>query len=469
MFINLQNTKIYQITLGLLFGIILNQVSCGVIVIISITTALFCFKKFKFIILILFMILGYLYCSKYSLNIIRETNNLLNTKGEVNLVVTEAPLVKEFYQEALLKPQNSNILVLTKLDKYEKLNPGDLVTIISNLKIPKESTFFDRISYLKSKKIFLESEYPQIIKINQISSIDSYINSSRDLISKNLTSNLSEPETTLAKGLIVGDDNNFADDFKENLKNSGLSHITSVSGYNVAIIFAGILYLNRFINRKLLLILATTLIFFFWQLVGTYNLPTERATIMLSLATVGLLLGRRLNIFYLVLLSTLLMLLEYPYYLQNISFQLSLGAVLGILILAPRIIKILENKNFKNIITEIIAVTLAVLIFTIPISYLTFNQTSSIAILSNILVLPLIPVLTLCLVAGLGLTILNLTPLSEIIFFFANYLLKFVISIVNNMGSLSFANISDSKIALIFYLALTIPILFLIIRNKHVQ
>lgn len=466
---NIKKTKIYQIVLGLIIGIILAQIEIGLIFIVVIIILIFYFKLTSYTLLLLFVILGFLYTHSYAQALENETNTLNKFHENIKVEVIEEPLGKEFNQEALLKAKDSSIFILGKFNKYEDLNLGDDLFIKGEFELPKESKFFDKIAYLRSKRVFLEVNNPQILKIQRELDFEKFTSSTKNILSKYLVSNFTEPQTTLAKGLIIGDDSNFDDEFKEKLKVSGLSHITSVSGYNVAIIFAGILYLTRFINRKLCLLIGIILIYFFWQIVGSYNLPTERATIMLSIASIGLLLGRRINIYFLVGISTLLMLLEYPFYLQNVSFQLSLGAVLGILILAPKLITSLEKLKVKNLLTEIIAVTISVLIFTTPISFITFSQTSSIAIISNTLVLPLIPILTILIIAGIGLSILNLSPLYEAVYLITNYLLKIVINIIEALGSISFASIHDPFVAILFFTLLLIPTIYLLRLNKNEQ
>lgn len=467
----IEKTKIYQITLGFLIGLILSLYSIpGLLLSFFIIIAFIYFTNIKFIFMILFIILGFIYSLYWDTNIDRDIHNLSKENIAILTKVIEEPILKQYNQEVILKPENSNIFILGIFNKYENLNKGDELIIKGRMNTPAQSEFFDRIFYLKTKKIFLEVKNPTILALNSDKpSFDSILGDLKIKLGNILNQNLAEPQTTLAKGLIIGDDSNFSQELKDNLRNSGLSHITSVSGYNVGIIFAGILLLYRFVGRKKALLGGIIITLLFWQLVGSLNLPTQRATLMLSFVAMGIIAGRKVDLFYATLISTLIILLEYPYYFFNISFQLSLAALLGILILAPRLIKSLERLKMKNLFTEIIIVTLAVLIFTIPISFLTFKETSTLGLLSNILVLPLIPMITLLIIAALGLSILNLNILAEIIFLITNYFLKLIILIVNTIGSLSFSHISNTKLIVIFFILMTLPALYLVFKYKNDQ
>src|SRR5690606_5039958 len=159
---------------------------------------------------------------------------LTHLNSEITAIVVIEPVLKDFNQDVVLQEESSPILMITYLDKYIDLEVGDKLTLKGTITLPKKSKFFDRITYLNSRKIFLELNHPKLINNENAGNfINSMINNIRKKISASIESSLNEPKASLSKGLITGDDKNLPEELKENLKSSGLSHITSVSGYNV--------------------------------------------------------------------------------------------------------------------------------------------------------------------------------------------------------------------------------------------
>src|SRR6266704_2382121 len=106
--------------------------------------------------------------------------------------------------------------------------------------------------------------------------------------------------------------------------------------------------------------------------------------------------------------AALLMTLLDPFSVWNAGFQLSLLGILGISVLAPlfqRLFRSLEHLPVGRHAAELIAVTLAAQVATLPIFALNFQQVSFIAPLANALTVPLLGVLILLgmLVCGVGL------------------------------------------------------------------
>jgi competence protein ComEC len=138
-----------------------------------------------------------------------------------------------------------------------------------------------------------------------------------------------------------------------------------------------------------------------------------RAGIMGILLVIAPRLGRGYNIYTALALTALLMSLADPFVLWNAGFQLSFLGTLGIVLLTPlfqRVLRPMERIPPGYHIAEIIAVTLAAQVATLPISAITFQEISFIAPITNILTVPLLEALillgTLICVAGLVLPLL---------------------------------------------------------------
>ena len=148
--------------------------------------------------------------------------------------------------------------------------------------------------------------------------------------------------------------------------------------------------------------------------IGAYTIlsgagpPAIRAGVMGILLVVAPRLGRIYNIYTALAMTALLISIFDPFVLWDAGFQLSFLGTLGIVLLTPlfqRLFHPLERLPFGYYIAEIIAVTLAAQVATLPILALTFNQVSFIAPIANLLTVPLLGVLILLglLLCGTGL------------------------------------------------------------------
>jgi len=121
-----------------------------------------------------------------------------------------------------------------------------------------------------------------------------------------------------------------------------------------------------------------------------------RAGIMGILLVLAPRLERFYNVYTALALTALVMSLASPFVLWDSGFQLSFIGVLGIVLFTPfflRPLRWLARLPLGEQIAEIIAVTLAAQVATLPIFALSFNQISLIAPLANILSVPLLSTL----------------------------------------------------------------------------
>ncbi len=138
-----------------------------------------------------------------------------------------------------------------------------------------------------------------------------------------------------------------------------------------------------------------------------------RAGIMGMLLVVAPRLDRIYNIYTALALAALLMTLLDPFSVWNAGFQLSLLGTLGISLLTPlfqRPLRQLERLPLGHHAAELIAVTLAAQVATLPIFALDFKQISFIAPLANALTVPLLGVLIMLgmVICGIGLLFTSL-------------------------------------------------------------
>jgi competence protein ComEC len=120
-----------------------------------------------------------------------------------------------------------------------------------------------------------------------------------------------------------------------------------------------------------------------------------RATIMAFISLTALLVGRAYTARQALVISLLIIILYDPLHLlYDVSLHLSFLATAGI-VYTSEIIKTLVQKVSSPTYKEIIATTLSAYIATLPYVLYTFGTISVYALLANLIVLPLVPLMML--------------------------------------------------------------------------
>jgi len=227
---------------------------------------------------------------------------------------------------------------------------------------------------------------------------------------------------------------------------TGTSHILAASGYNVGI-FSRFLFLalvGLFFRRRSALAIVAGAIGLYVVIAG-FDPAVTRAGVMGLIIVFGRSLGRARNdsaLGNILALTAAAMLFINPrLLLDDVGFQLSFLATIGLVMIVPRI----EHK-FKFIpatggFREAIVSTIAATIMSMPILILQFGQLSIVSPLVNFLVLPLVPY-----AMGFGaITILVgllSVKLAAIVSAAAWTCLSVMLYVIRAFGSLSIASVS---------------------------
>ena len=202
---------------------------------------------------------------------------------------------------------------------------------------------------------------------------------------------------SLALGLIIGDDSGLTETERDAVRASGLSHITAVSGSNVALVIVAVAFLLRALNRTSWIWFACQVagvVFYVW-IVGL-DPPIVRAAIMGALALLAVQIGRPAHLYTLLALAGGCMCLLDPDALLSLGFQLSFLSMIG-LALAGDVIARVEGARRKVALALLSPVGAALL--TAPLLAARFGTFSPGTIPANVAVAPLVGPTTL--LAGL--------------------------------------------------------------------
>ncbi len=198
---------------------------------------------------------------------------------------------------------------------------------------------------------------------------------------------------SVAQGLILGGSSRLSAELKNIFARAGVLHILAVSGLHVGFIiaFLGTVFLFLPVPYKLKFVLIMLFLVFYAGITG-FRPSVLRASLMTSLFGLAFILQRQVNPIHIVNMSALTILSVSPLTLFDTGAQLSFGAVYGIVYLLPKInagfLKKIESRIFKSILWSM-ATSLSAQIFVSPFLIQYFSQLPTLAVFSNILVVPL--------------------------------------------------------------------------------
>lgn len=204
-----------------------------------------------------------------------------------------------------------------------------------------------------------------------------------------------EESRALVSALILGRKDFMDADMKTQFASAGVAHILAVSGMHVGIIYAVLGFLLCWMKAGVFwpVLKECLLILFLWAyaLLTGLSPSVVRAVLMFSLAAFGRCLSRKTSIWNLLFCSAFLMLCVKPSYISDVGFQLSYVAVASILWLMPVFQRI---SAWKSPVASLIFLSLSAQLGTAPLSVFYFHQFPNYFLLSNLLLTPLVFLLT---------------------------------------------------------------------------
>lgn len=212
----------------------------------------------------------------------------------------------------------------------------------------------------------------------------------RARLSRAVLARLPSPEGELVLGIVLGYKSALPKPFYDQLVRSGTVHIVVASGYNVMVVAGLALSIMLVFWRRRLATLAAIGVVWLYVALAGGEISLLRAALMGSAVLIGLAWGRSARIIWSLALTAGVMLAISPSLIESISFQLSVAATFGVAVTGP----FLKNRWGRDDPIDL-TTTLGALLMTAPLIFLHFGRVSWISLVSNSLILPLVPILML--------------------------------------------------------------------------
>jgi competence protein ComEC len=257
----------------------------------------------------------------------------------------------------------------------------------------------------------------------------------RDWFAGSVRLAIPEPESSLGIGYLVGQRRALPPDLLTALQLAGLTHIIVASGYNLTILVRLARRLFAKISKYLAALSATMMIVFFIAITGM-SPSMSRAGLVAGLSLAAWYYGRKFHPIILLSIAIAVTVIINPSYAWgDLGWQLSFAAFAGVMILAPLLQRYLFGNKKPGFIGQVLGETVSAQIATAPIIIAAFGQLSNVAIISNLLVLPLVPIaMLLTFIAGIGSIFFPF--IAEFIGLPATWLLHYMVTVTEYLASL---------------------------------
>ncbi len=402
--------------------------------------------------------------------------NSLNERVLLTGVVVSEPDQREKTKQFYVEVGEDKLLVST--DRLTDLSYGDQVMVNGVLKKPESFTTdlgraFDYPGYLKARGVeyqisFAEVEVTGSGMGNRVMSI---LLITKVRFIESLEQVIPEPAVSLGKGLLLGVKSALGADIEDDFRRAGIIHIVVLSGYNVMLVVAFILFCFSYVmSLRWRLLSGIVAIAAFALLVGL-SATVVRASIMASLLLLAQLIGRQYHVLRGLCFAGVMMLISNPYLLlYDVGFQFSFMATLGLVLFIPQFESIMVERGKALGWRAFMLATIATQIAVLPLLMYHIGEVSLIALLVNLLILPIVPIAML-LTFLTGMAGFVSVTLANVIGYVATLTLKYILVIADQFAALPFAVIGISSFPAwgVFVLYGAMILIWFLVKSKKLK
>ncbi len=200
-------------------------------------------------------------------------------------------------------------------------------------------------------------------------------------------------QAAMLPALVLGDTSAVSAQTGREFRAAGLTHLTAVSGANVTIVCAAVLFSARLIGPRAAVVFAAVALVAFVVVVQ----PTAsvlRAAVMGAIALAGMLSSRRRQAIPALSATVLILLAVAPHLAVDVGFALSVLATAALVVIAPTWSRRLVRRGCPKPLADGLAVAWAAHVVTAPLVAGISGRVSLIAVGANLGVAPVIAPIT---------------------------------------------------------------------------
>jgi competence protein ComEC len=329
-----------------------------------------------------------------------------------------------------------------------------------------------------------------LLRQNTASGIRLKLETFRLYLKRIIYQNASTPQREIIEAMTIGNQKAIPAAVRDNFNKTGTSHILSINGLHIGIIAASafffvflVLKSSEYLMLRFNIIKLATVAAFLMVLISAFiagmEIPVQRSTLMALIFLIALIVGRQKELYNTLILAALIILVISPEALFDSSFQLSFMAVLALIYIIPRFrdfsIKQLEllplwGQSIIRYIYLSAIVCSAVTIGTLPLIIYYSNRVSSITIIANLILVPLLGTLVLTISMFFILSAFFSPVIAGYLIKLASFFVQISVNIINKLAAVpwsSFNCITPNIVEIaVFYLFIFLLIQFIDEREK---
>jgi competence protein ComEC len=280
---------------------------------------------------------------------------------------------------------------------------------------------------------------------------------------------LDKNQAGLLSGMIIGYKNGLDEYAFSAFSKAGLTHIMVASGMNVAFIILPLAFIFKKMRMGTLVSsIFTIAVLILFVFVTGFSASVVRAVIMGIMILVGKIIMREADIYTSISAAAIILLTLNPYTLFDIGFQLSFFATISLVMFYPRLKEIIDHKHIPNIVSDTLAATISAQIGVVPITLYYFNNFSTISILSNLLVVPVVQIITIIGFIMVFVGIANI-QVAVLIGYINNSFLSFVLFVTEYTSKIPYASLKLPTPALGLIIFYYLAILYIFKGRKFLK
>lgn len=303
------------------------------------------------------------------------------------LVVASNPDLGGQYQQFVASPlDDPSVRLCIVARSLPIVRIGDHVAITGKTGQPQDEPL--RIQRFLASRGCAASLFAQSVRVTESQAAGAWsFGRVRAAMSESLRRLVPGDAGSLLAGLVVGDDSALSREREEAFTNSGTTHLTAVSGSNLALIAGMLVALGRATvgQHRLGWQIVTIVGVWAFAFVTGAEAPAVRAAIVATVALLAVRFGRAADFPTLILLAAGAMALHDPGQVNRLGFQLSVAASLALALAMPAF----YERGVAGMVSGVIAATTLAQIATLPLLLAVFGTVTALSIPANMVVAPL--------------------------------------------------------------------------------
>ena len=223
---------------------------------------------------------------------------------------------------------------------------------------------------------------------------------------------MGEQNGSVLSAMLLGKKNMIDSDIKELYQKNGIAHLLAISGLHLSLIAEGLCFILKKSKCSFVIRHTATILFLCGYLIMTgFQIALVRAFIMFIIKTLAALTGKCYDALTGLFVSAVIILAAGPFYLWDVSFQLTFAALLPICAFSPQrseegssAFQTLRQLIIKRL-KESLCLSAYVMLFTAPVLFWHFFEAAPLSMVLNLIMIPLLTLIVAGGIAGILLTL----------------------------------------------------------------